>query len=90
MARAEHIALLEEALAQPIGLVLRSSDRERCRQVLYQARTAAGDPRFSILQFRLVPGTDDQIVIMRAQQAGQRRAFDRDLEDAVADLDGEL
>lgn len=62
----EHLQLiLQAALAEPIGLVLRTNDRERARQRLYAARVKLADPAFATLQIRISPFTDGDLVICK-------------------------
>jgi len=55
--------ILYLALAEPIGLVVRTSDRDRARQQLYQARTKAGDDALKDLQFRVSPFSEGDLVV---------------------------
>lgn len=64
--------ILYQALSEPIGLLLRSSDPVRCRMRLYQARTAAGDPALALLQFRLAGGiAGGDLVICKGKSMAQ-------------------
>ncbi len=67
MARQELIPLLYQALAEPIGLVLRTSDWRRARQQLYAARVQAADGALVGLQFRAWPGEDGDLVITKVR-----------------------
>jgi hypothetical protein len=58
-------AILYQALGEPIGLLLRTSDTERARQGLYRARAASGDPDLARLQFRVSPITEGDLVIVK-------------------------
>lgn len=49
-------AILYQALAEPIGLLLHCSDWAKARQGLYRARAEAADPALATLQFRASPG----------------------------------
>lgn len=62
--------LLYQALAQPIGLLLRTSDMPRARQKLYAARRDSGDSALNCLQFRASPGLSggDLIIIKETIQ----------------------
>lgn len=53
------------ALAEPVGLLLQTSDRERARQAFYRARAAASDPALTELQFRVSPFPEGDLVICR-------------------------
>lgn len=59
--------LLYQALAEPIGLLLKAPEREKVRQKLYQARTAIGDPALAVLQFRVSPFAEGDLVICKGQ-----------------------
>lgn len=56
--------VLYEALAEPIGLLIRSSDPARLRQRLYQLRANANDPELAKLQFTAtgIVGADLMII----------------------------
>lgn len=60
--------LLDQALTEPIGLLLSCSDPERFRARLYTERRKSG--RFSCLQFRISPFPDGQLVICKADPKG--------------------
>ena len=66
-------AMLYQALAEPIGLLLQTSDFNRARQALYRARAEAQDPELSGLQFRASPGLDggDLVIVNRQVQIEQ-------------------
>lgn len=49
------LPFLYQALAAPIGIVLRSNDPERARAACYSARAKAGDPALAALEIRLSP-----------------------------------
>ena len=49
-------AILYQALAEPIGLLLQCPDWAKARQALYRARAEAKDPSLAALQFRASPG----------------------------------
>ena len=70
-----HLAILHEALAEPYGLVLQTSDTTRARQALYKARAEANDPALAVLQVRISPFDDGDLVIChpptRHQLGGQ-------------------
>lgn len=57
--------ILYQALAEPIGLVLRTGDFVKARQRLYTARTAAQDTALDGLQFRAWSGTEGNLVIVK-------------------------
>jgi hypothetical protein len=64
MSIAAHLTgLLYSALAEPIGLLLSASDRNRARQALYQARVQAADPALAELQIRASPWPEGDLVI---------------------------
>lgn len=65
--------LLYQAMAEPIGLLVQTSDPERLRQRLYQAR-AAGGTEFSCLQFRISPFPDGNIVICKGAEPATPKA----------------
>lgn len=62
--------LLYLALVEPIGLLLRTNDRERARQALYRARQTLGDPALTRLQLRVSPLADGDLVIVKAHEIG--------------------
>ncbi len=51
-------AIMYQALAEPIGLLLACSDWPKARQALYRARAEAADPALACLQFRASPGIE--------------------------------
>lgn len=57
--------LLYEALAQPIGLLIETSDRQVFTQRLYKARRDAGDPALNQLQFRASPLGEGTLIIVK-------------------------
>lgn len=63
--RKQLLELLYAALAQPIGLVLHTSDTEQARQALYRARTRASDPALDVLQFKVGVCTDGDLTIYK-------------------------
>jgi len=65
ISREDLIALLYQALAAPIGLVLATSDREQARQRLYAARATAGDPALAELQIRISPLGEGDLVLLK-------------------------
>lgn len=60
------LGILYSALAEPIGLVLRTSNTERARQRLYKARADAKDGSLAGLQIRVSPFDDGDLVICKA------------------------
>lgn len=65
MNQAELQTLLYQALAEPIGLVLRVEDFARARQRLYAARAACQDEALKGLQFRGWTGPEGNLVIVK-------------------------
>lgn len=59
------LSILYTALAEPLGLVLRTSDTTRARAALYKARTEAGDPELQALQLRVSPFPDGDLIIVK-------------------------
>jgi hypothetical protein len=59
--------LLYQALAEPIGLAIQTSDPNRLRMQLYNARAKARDPDLAILQFRLSPFEGCDLVIVKTR-----------------------
>lgn len=49
------LELLYQALASPIGIVVRTSNFSLCQQRFYRARREAGDPALDCLQLRRSP-----------------------------------
>jgi hypothetical protein len=66
--RDEFTTLLYAALAEPIGLLLATNDRERARQRLYTARRNAADPALDCLQIRMSPFEDGDLVIVHSSR----------------------
>lgn len=58
--------ILYRALAEPIGIALQASNRERVRQALYKARADAGDPALVILQIRVSPFEGSNLIICKS------------------------
>ena len=65
MEQYELLALLYEALASPLGIVVRVSNFATANQMLYKARKDCGDPALQCLQFRASPHADDELWIVR-------------------------
>lgn len=61
------------ALAEPVGLLLATSDTARARQRLYQARARLADPGLEVLQFRASPYPDGDLVITKVRVGGVER-----------------
>jgi len=59
------IELLYEALSQPYGIALATSDLEKARQKLYRLREAAKDPDLERLAFVQSPTDPLQLWIVR-------------------------
>ena len=59
--------ILYLALAEPIGLLLRSNDPARARAQLYAERKRSGDPDLAGLQIRSSPLEDGELVIVRGE-----------------------
>jgi hypothetical protein len=81
MAKQEQLlALLYQALAEPIGLVLEVSDPGRFKQQLYQARAKSCDPELAGLQFRMWPEAEGgNFVIVKAKCTPGRASPTQDL-----------
>ena len=81
------VTILQTALDEPIGLLLRTSDTTKVRMLLYKARTNAGDPRLASLQFRVSPFPEGDLVICHPSPAPRQqprpRAADLDLGDLL-------
>lgn len=58
-------SILYTALAEPVGVVLRTSNTERARQRLYKARRDTADPDLEVLQIRLSPVEDGDLIICK-------------------------
>lgn len=52
------------ALAEPVGVVLRTDDRDRLRAKLYAARREAVDEKLSSLSIIFSPTAEDEVWIM--------------------------
>jgi hypothetical protein len=57
--------LLYLAAAEPVGLIIRTSDVAATRSGLYKTRAKLNDPALADLQFRLSPFVDGDIVICK-------------------------
>lgn len=57
------VAILEAASAEPIGLVLVTSDTTRARAALYRARMLENNPAYADLQFRVWPYDDGDLIV---------------------------
>ena len=60
--------ILYLALAEPIGLLVRTSNFVRARQKLYAARAEAKDPDLDQLQLRTSPGLEGGDLIIVKQK----------------------
>jgi quinol monooxygenase YgiN len=60
-------SLLYQALDTQLGLVVTAEpgQRDKLRQQLYQARSAAMDESLGCLQFRFSPSVPDEILIIK-------------------------
>jgi hypothetical protein len=66
------LPFLYQALAAPIGIVLRSNDVERARAACYSARAKAGDAALTLLEIRLNPrAPKEEIMIVKKGASGQ-------------------
>lgn len=63
--KADFLAALYQALAEPRGLVLSTNDPARARMKLYAARKASGDSELDCLQVRLSPFPEGDLVITK-------------------------
>lgn len=68
------LTILQTALAEPIGLVLRTSDPTRARATLYRIRSEANDPTLSVLQIRASPFPAEGDLIICHVRAPRSRA----------------
>jgi hypothetical protein len=75
MTSGEAIPLLYKALAEPIGLLLQTSDFVRARALLYRARQEAGDPSLACLQFRASPGLEGGDLIIVSEKVRPQGAL---------------
>ena len=69
--------LLLQALAEPIGLVVTTSDRERARQKLYAMRSEmakAGEEGLDTLQIRFAPDDPQGLWIVKSKIEGVAQA----------------
>lgn len=64
----EFLLLLLEALAEPIGLLVTTNDRDRARQKFYSARrdNAIEHPDLDGLQIRVSPFEDGELIIVHS------------------------
>ncbi len=56
--------ILYQALGEPIGLLIRTSDPARARQGLYRARQGLADPALAGLQIRTSPIEGGELIII--------------------------
>ncbi len=61
----EILAILYEALASKLGIVVRVSHFTTAAQTLTNARNRCGDPALQSLQFRQSPHASDELWIVR-------------------------
>ena len=76
------IGLWLAAADEPIGLLLRSSDPGKAKQLLYRARTAGvaqGHTALAHMQLRTSPFPDGDLVICRGQATQAQLAKAEDL-----------
>lgn len=59
------LELWYRALAEPIGVILVTNDRDVLRQALYRARRASGDADLDGLSLVLSPTDDNQLWIIK-------------------------
>ncbi len=67
--------LLYLAMAEPIGLLVTTSDWALARQRLYKARAEAQDPALAILQFRQSSIEGGELVITKGRTIAEARAL---------------
>ncbi len=60
----EFMSIWYQALEQPLGLVLRTSDPARARQALYAARAEAQDEALGQLQIRMWQGENGENLVI--------------------------
>jgi hypothetical protein len=60
--------LLYQALAEPIGLLLRVSEPQKVMQALHQVKYKAGDPSLMILQIRMLDHPEGNIAITKSDK----------------------
>lgn len=72
------LSILQDALEEPYGLLIQTSDPARARQALYRARADANDDRLSILQVRTSPFAEGDLVICHPRRASARPIGDLD------------
>jgi len=64
------LSVLQAAASATVGIVLRTNNPMKARQVLYTFRRAWGSPEFADLQIRAAPGeADNTLWILRHSQA---------------------
>jgi hypothetical protein len=83
LSREALVVILQTARDEPIGLLLQTSDPAKARAALYKARADSGDTSLSILQIRMSPFADGDLVICHPSQAPARRPTSPDLGDIL-------
>ena len=77
MPNTDALELLYQALASPIGIVVRVTDIERARARLYKAKADARDPALANLQLRKSPlGEPDVIWIVKGGEVDMAKLKD--------------
>lgn len=66
--------LLYQALAEPIGLVIKCLDFEAFRTRLYKIKSTLADPDLACLQFRRSPFVEGNLIITKYQVEPKRAA----------------
>jgi len=74
-------ALLYAALAAPRGVLILASDAAGGRQKLYTVRTKLADPALEVLQIRMSPLPEGNLIIVRGDRSLPKPTYNPDLLD---------
>jgi hypothetical protein len=84
------LSILQSAAAEPIGIVIQTSDTARAKAALYRARSVCHDPALMALQIRTSPWKDQgDLLICHSQSTTkpmQHNLGAIDLSDILDDL----
>lgn len=59
------VPLIEMALNEPLGLIVKTNDPARAKQQLYIAKNACGHPDIHRLQIRTSPWPEGQLILIK-------------------------
>ena len=67
------LEILYQAVASPLGLVVKTSDFQLAQQRLYKARRESGDLELDRLQFRHSPHAPDELWIVKGPDPNAKK-----------------